>query len=132
MTIPEAEQVVREGWRVVGDAEYCPECSRTWEDRNGREIPSSETISFIKMATLMVVKERKMTELEKAYKDGYAKAVDDIINLGKEEVSTARANYHESAQQTGGIQESAWGALMEIKRFMWKIRLHIIEEAEKR
>ena len=57
MTISEADQAVREGWKVVGDAEYCPECSRTWEDRNGREIPSNETISYIKMATLMVVKE---------------------------------------------------------------------------
>lgn len=56
-TIPEAEQAVRDGWKVVGDAEYCPECSRTWKDRNGREIPSSETGSYWRIRALMVAKE---------------------------------------------------------------------------
>lgn len=45
-TILEVTKVIEDGWRTVGDANYCPECSRTWKDRNGREIPSSETGSY--------------------------------------------------------------------------------------
>ena len=52
-TIPEVKKVVWEGWRAVGDAEYCPECSRTWKDRNGREIPSSETSSYWRIRAFM-------------------------------------------------------------------------------
>lgn len=53
VAITEAVQAVRDGWKVVGDAAYCPECSRTWKDRNGREIPSSETSSYWRIRAFM-------------------------------------------------------------------------------
>ena len=30
---------LKEGWNSVGSALYCPECVRTWDERNGKERP---------------------------------------------------------------------------------------------
>ena len=32
-------QAIINGWNSYGNALYCPECSRTWEKRNGKERP---------------------------------------------------------------------------------------------
>lgn len=32
-----ADNMVREGWRSLGSAIYCPKCVRTWADRNGTD-----------------------------------------------------------------------------------------------
>lgn len=57
VAISEAKKAAGEGWRTVGDAAYCPECSRTWKARNGREIPSSEPGSYWRIMALMAAKE---------------------------------------------------------------------------
>jgi len=38
---------IRAGWNSCGDALYCPECSRTWSERNpGRAMSSLENTYF--------------------------------------------------------------------------------------
>ena len=32
-------QAINDGWDSYGNALYCPECSRTWEKRNGKNKP---------------------------------------------------------------------------------------------
>lgn len=56
VAISEAKKAVGEGWRTVGNAAYCPECSRTWKDRNGREIPPSESGSYWRIVALMAAR----------------------------------------------------------------------------
>jgi len=53
VAISEAKKAVGEGWRTVGNAAYCPECVKTWKDRNGREIPSNESGSYWRIRAFM-------------------------------------------------------------------------------
>lgn len=33
---------IKAGWGSYGSALYCPKCSRTWEQRNGKERPMAD------------------------------------------------------------------------------------------
>lgn len=33
------EEFVKAGWNSFGDAFYCRKCSKTWEERNGKDRP---------------------------------------------------------------------------------------------
>ena len=40
-----AIKTIRAGWRANGSAAYCPECVKTWADRNGDRLqPSGEAM----------------------------------------------------------------------------------------
>ena len=32
-------RAAKDGWRARGSSLYCPECVRTWKDRNGTDFP---------------------------------------------------------------------------------------------
>jgi hypothetical protein len=51
-------RVIQKGWRANGHAAYCPECVRTWADRNGDRLqPSGDA-----MLTLIDEIHRQNTE----------------------------------------------------------------------
>lgn len=33
------DEIIRAGWDSFGSAYYCPDCARTWEERNGKDRP---------------------------------------------------------------------------------------------
>ena len=49
---------VVKGWRSTPGAMYCPECVKTWKDRNGSEMPSNEINTFWAIGS-HILQERK-------------------------------------------------------------------------
>jgi hypothetical protein len=46
------------GWRATPGAMYCPECVRTWKDRNGTEMPTN-WVNTIRAIGNHILQERK-------------------------------------------------------------------------
>ena len=58
-----AIKAIRTGWRANGNAAYCPECVRTWADRNGDRLqPSGDA-----MLTLIDEIHRQNTERRRGH-----------------------------------------------------------------
>lgn len=51
-------KVIQDGWNSFGSALYCPECSKTWEDRNGeeRKLAGDRNTFFVIMNQILAAK----------------------------------------------------------------------------
>lgn len=47
-TATDVNKTVKDGWNSFGDALYCPDCVKTWEERNGKNKPLWGKIHTIK------------------------------------------------------------------------------------
>lgn len=47
-------KAINDGWGSFGAALYCPECSKTWDDRNpGRPMPGERNTFFVIMNRIL-------------------------------------------------------------------------------
>lgn len=51
-------KAIQDGWNSFGSALYCPECSKTWEERNGenRKLAGDRNTFFVIMNLLLTAK----------------------------------------------------------------------------
>ena len=52
-TVMSVAKLIESGWGSYGNVLYCPECSRTWHDRNDKEMANSWN-------TVRIIDERHM------------------------------------------------------------------------
>lgn len=50
---------IKEGWGSFGSALYCPECTKTWSERNpDRPMPGEKNTFFVIMNTILRAKRK--------------------------------------------------------------------------
>lgn len=50
--ISDTVDLIKSGWGSCGSALYCPECSRTWKERNGDRPMADEKHTFLVIMNL--------------------------------------------------------------------------------
>ena len=58
-TVKETVDIIKSGWGSYGSALYCPECTRTWNDRNSKDMADEKNTFICIMNCIQRQKRRK-------------------------------------------------------------------------
>lgn len=81
---------IKAGWGSFGSALYCPECTKTWHERNTHELASDRNTMFVmkgiyeKNRAIRRTREEVKENLTQDWHDKYNKALNEIERLREE------------------------------------------------
>lgn len=58
-------RAIKQGWNSFGSALYCPECVRSWHDRNNTELAGEKNTFLIIMFDFCMERTRRENEIKK-------------------------------------------------------------------